>query len=346
MAKTKMKNRVKADGKRKVKMAPGEKAAEPQPDFVYYIHVAAPPEKVWEALTDNKFIPLYFFGHTIRTDWKVGSSLRFHRPDGTPADYGKVTGFQPLKVLSYTFQWPSDKLKRANPTEAKFELLPMLGGVKLMLTHTHLLEGDTLENPFTLGGLNNGWPALLSNLKSVLETGNPCLDMSQMNPDGSLKPSRRGGGYMNLTTEPQSVTWPPAHYVFIEKVGPFMETAKQAWDTLNSLAPEIKGHNKITGYMALYHFRPDTYRAGVALDAKPKNLPQGMEYENFTGGKYVKFVLTGPYSDLPEACGIVFDKILPGKKIKMRNDWCIEHYVNDPRTTPEKDLNTEILIPV
>lgn len=277
---------------------------------------------------------------------EVGSVINFVTTEGSGSDYGKITRCEPNKALAYTFQWTGDKLKRSKPTEVAFEILPMLGGVKLMLTHTNLLEADTVENPFTLRGLNNGWPAILSNLKSVVETGKGILDMSQMGPDGHLKLPKTNGGYMTLTTEPQPVKWPANHYVFIEKVGPFMETAKQAWDALHPLMPDLEKDHKVTGSMALYKFKPETYRAGLILASKPKNLPPGMAYEKVPGGKYAKWVLTGPYQDLPEACGYVFDKFIPQHKIKMRKAWCIEHYTNDPRKIAEKDLVTEILVPV
>jgi DNA gyrase inhibitor GyrI len=99
--------------------------------------------------------------------------------------------------------------------------------------------------------------------------------------------------------------------------------------------------------MALYRFKPQNiYRAGVAVAVKPADLPKGLAYENFKGGKYARFVLTGSYGDLPEACGYVFNDYIPGKKVKMREDWCIENYTNDPRVTPEAQLVTQILIPV
>ena len=346
MANAKLKARVKVNGKKTTKAAPSKITAKPVPDFIYYIHIGAGPEKVWEALTDNQFIPLYFFGHTIKADWKLGSELRFHRPDGSPADHGRITRFEPSKVLSYTFEMQGDKTKRTKPTEVKFEVLPMLGGVKLMLTHTNLTHLDVEANPFTLRGLNNGWPAILSNLKSVLETGKGILDMSQMSMDGTITLPKRDGASMNLTTQPQDVKWPETHYVFFEKVGPFMETAKQTWDALHDVIPTFMKENKVTKFMALYKFKPDTYRAGLALAAKPKKVPAGMGYEKFKGGQYAKWVLTGPYTDLPEACGYIYDLFLPVHQIKMRQGWCIENYTNSPETTPEKDLVTEILIPV
>jgi effector-binding domain-containing protein len=149
---------------------------------------------------------------------------------------------------------------------------------------------------------------------------------------------------MNLTQEPTAVNWPETHYVFVEKVGPFQETAPQAWQSLHSLVPRISEDNKITGYMSLYKRGPKIYRAGVSLAGEPRNLPQGLSHEKFKGGKYGKFVLTGSYANLPEASGRVFE-IVEEKKIPMRDDFCIENYVNDPRTTPEEQLVTEILIP-
>jgi effector-binding domain-containing protein len=149
---------------------------------------------------------------------------------------------------------------------------------------------------------------------------------------------------MKLTEEPTVVTWPETHYVFVEKIGPFQETAPQAWNSVHPTVPAISEQNQVTGYMSLYKVGPKVYRAGVSVAAEPKNLPAGVRYEKFKGGKYSKFVLTGPYSNLPEASRRVFE-IAAEKKIQMRDDYCIENYRNDPRTTPEEELVTEILIP-
>jgi effector-binding domain-containing protein len=149
---------------------------------------------------------------------------------------------------------------------------------------------------------------------------------------------------MNLTEEPEIVTWPRTHYVFVEKIGPFQNTAPRAWQTLHQLVPGIAQHNKITGYTSLYQVAPKIYRAGVSLAAPPEQLPEGLKYLDFKGGKYSRFVLTGSYSNLPQASGRVFE-IVAEKKIRLRDDYCIENYANDPRTTPEEKLITEILVP-
>src|SRR3979411_1821607 len=149
---------------------------------------------------------------------------------------------------------------------------------------------------------------------------------------------------MNLTEVPDIVTWPETHYVFIEKIGPFQNTAPQAWQNVHQLVSGISEHNKITGYLSLYKAQPKIYRAGVSVAAEPVKLPAGLEYAKFKGGKYSRFVLTGSYSNLPQASGRVFE-IVAEKKIKLRDDFCIENYTNDPRTPPEDKLVTEILLP-
>ncbi|QNI36481.1 GyrI-like domain-containing protein [Edaphobacter albus] len=149
---------------------------------------------------------------------------------------------------------------------------------------------------------------------------------------------------MNLTIEPEIVTQPTTHYVFIEKIGPFLNTAAQAWQELHHLEPAISKHNKISGAMALYKIGPKVYRAGFLLAAAPEQLPPDVQSIQFGGGKYSRFVLTGSYSNLPEASGRVWS-IVGEKKIPLRDDFTIEHYTNDPKTTPEDKLVTEILIP-
>jgi DNA gyrase inhibitor GyrI len=152
------------------------------------------------------------------------------------------------------------------------------------------------------------------------------------------------GRGLRLTEVPEVMNWPEAHFIFIEKVGPFQNTASQAWQQMHQLVPKVLEQNKITGYMSLYKVAPLFYRAGVALADAPKDLPEGLAYEKFKGGKYSRFVLTGSFSNLPAACGRVF-QIVAETKIPLRDGFNIENYVSDPRTTPEDQLVTEILVP-
>jgi effector-binding domain-containing protein len=152
------------------------------------------------------------------------------------------------------------------------------------------------------------------------------------------------GEIMNLTEVPDIVAWSQTHYVFVEKVGPFQTNAPQAWQSFHQLLAGIAEHNQITGFVSLYKIGPKIYRAGVSLAAPPVKLPAGLSYTEFVGGKYSRFVLTGPYSDLGPASGRV-QEIISERKLPLRDDYFIENYVNDPRKTPEAQLITEILVP-
>jgi effector-binding domain-containing protein len=149
---------------------------------------------------------------------------------------------------------------------------------------------------------------------------------------------------MNLTETPKTVVWPVTHYVFVEKVGSFHTNAPQAWQSLHTLIPQIAEHNQITGYTSLYKMGPEVYRAGVSLAAPPKSLPQGVAYVEFKGGKYSCFTLTGPYSNIGPATGRV-QQIVAETGLPLRDDFFIENYTNDYRTTPEAELITEIMVP-
>ena len=150
---------------------------------------------------------------------------------------------------------------------------------------------------------------------------------------------------LNLSATPDRVELPESHYVFVERTGPFMTNAPQAWQELHGLIPGIAQQADITGYMSLYKVEPQIYRAGVTVGAKPASLPAGLVHERLEGGRYARFVLKGSYANLPEASGQAFGTV-ESSGIRLRDDFCIENYLNDPRSTPESELVTEILFPV
>lgn len=149
---------------------------------------------------------------------------------------------------------------------------------------------------------------------------------------------------LNLTQEPETVNRPEAHYVFIERIGNIPANAPQAWQTVEKFAAGLMQQNQITGAAALYKPAKGIYRAGFLLAAAPANLPDGLTYEKLSGGKYARFTLTGPFDQLPEANTRAFG-IVAEKKIALRDDFNIENYVTDPRTTPAEENVTQILFP-
>jgi effector-binding domain-containing protein len=148
---------------------------------------------------------------------------------------------------------------------------------------------------------------------------------------------------INLT-EPEVVTRPAFHYVFLEKAGNIPSIAPGTWQAVEKFAGQIAQAGQIAGACALYKCGPDIYRAGYILAERPASIPEGLSYEEVPGGKYARFVLHGPYSQLPQATGRAFE-LVAEKQIPLRDGFNIESYVTDPRTTPQEQSITEIMFP-
>lgn len=151
---------------------------------------------------------------------------------------------------------------------------------------------------------------------------------------------------MALNEKYDVLNFPATHYVYVEKIGPFQETAPKAWQEIHQLKEAIvKAGGKVTGAFSMYKVEPQLYRAGFSLAAKPDSaLPEPVKYLLFEGGPYLRFVLTGSYMQLPKACGRVFE-IVENSKLPTTDNFYLENYVNDPFTSPESELKTEILVP-
>jgi uncharacterized protein YndB with AHSA1/START domain len=139
-------------------------------EFVYVTYIATAPEKLWEALTNSEYTEKYFFGSSIKSDWQEGSEITYSR-NGQVSDYGKIIKCEPFQELSFTWTYVGDGVEGKQPSRVTFQLKPLDATVKLTLRHENLQPGDLVDKDDTFEGLNNGWPAILSNLKSLLETG-------------------------------------------------------------------------------------------------------------------------------------------------------------------------------
>ena len=140
-----------------------------KPKFVYVTYIATTPEKLWQALTDGEFTRKYWGGRRIQSDWKVGSPVKHVRQDGGIDWQGEVLKTERPRVLSYTFHMQiSDQHRRDRPSRVTFELQPIGALVKLTLTHD-----DFESEKATFETTRHGWPAIMSSLKSLLETGSP-----------------------------------------------------------------------------------------------------------------------------------------------------------------------------
>jgi uncharacterized protein YndB with AHSA1/START domain len=139
--------------------------------FVYVTFIRTTPEQLWTALTGADFIVKYWFGMHVQTVWTPGASWQLLFPDGRIADGGEVVEFDPPKrlVLKWRNEWKAE-FKAEGFSRCTFELEPMEGAVKLSVIHAM----DRAESKF-IEAVSGGWPRILSNLKSLLETGEIAL---------------------------------------------------------------------------------------------------------------------------------------------------------------------------
>jgi len=136
-----------------------------KPEFVYVTYISTTPEKLWSALLDGELTKLYWGVHKNVSDWKVGSRWEHQDYDTGKADVvGEVLEFEPAKRLVLT--WSSSL--GGPPSRVSLTLEPFMGAVKLTLVHDRLEPGSP-----TWKGVTSGWPAILSSLKTLLETGAP-----------------------------------------------------------------------------------------------------------------------------------------------------------------------------
>ncbi|HEU5124104.1 MAG TPA: SRPBCC family protein [Verrucomicrobiae bacterium] len=146
-------------------------------EFVYATFIRTTPEKLWQALTSGDFSEKYWFGFRVEVDLKVGGVIRILPPKGMEqhGDHaGEVLVCEPYRKLVYTWKQndaPEIASKRDGLSRVTYELTPMGSQVKLRLIHENLLPDDIEKDPNTFRGINNGWPAVISSLKSLLETG-------------------------------------------------------------------------------------------------------------------------------------------------------------------------------
>lgn len=138
--------------------------------FNYVTYISSTPEKIWDALTKSEHTEQYFFGTAIQSDWQVGSRVEYSR--GEVTDFGEILSYEPNREMTYTWENVSDQSDRQDPTVVTFRLQEMDGDVvRLTLIHKNLTEADYVHETDTFQGYNNGWPFILSNLKTYLETG-------------------------------------------------------------------------------------------------------------------------------------------------------------------------------
>jgi uncharacterized protein YndB with AHSA1/START domain len=135
--------------------------------FVYVTYIRTTPERLWSALTSPEFAQQYWRGARPDAEWKAGGAWKLVLPDGTGCDTGEIVVFEPAKRLG--IRWRNEfrpELKAEGWSLCTMEIEPVGDVVKLTVTHGMEREGSKF-----IGAVSDGWPQILSNLKSLLETG-------------------------------------------------------------------------------------------------------------------------------------------------------------------------------
>jgi uncharacterized protein YndB with AHSA1/START domain len=143
-----------------------------KPTLVYAIYIKTTPEKAWQALTTGEVSAKYFFGNSVEVDERVGGAYVLRTPDGELHISGEVIECERPRKLTVTFNvnWPA-LIEKLGPTLVSYEIEPAGDAVKLTLTESH----DRPLSDDILSGGRQGWPAIMSSLKSLLETGEPLV---------------------------------------------------------------------------------------------------------------------------------------------------------------------------
>ena len=135
------------------------------PRFVYVSFMRTTPDALWHALTDSDFTKEYWDGAVAQSDWKVGSPLTLSK-DGKELVQGKILVADKPTTLSYSWNTVmSDEMKKEGFSRVTFQIDQSKDQVKLTVTHD-----EFPENSVVFGSISGGWPKVISNLKSVLES--------------------------------------------------------------------------------------------------------------------------------------------------------------------------------
>jgi len=140
--------------------------------FVYVTYIRTTQEKLWSALTDDvEFMKQYWFGVHCESLWTAGSSWKLVSGDGQILDAGEIVEAEPPRRLVIRWQHQNKpELKAEGDSLCTMELEPSGAVVKLSIAHTIEREPSKL-----IAAVSGGWPKVISNLKSLLETGSAVL---------------------------------------------------------------------------------------------------------------------------------------------------------------------------
>ncbi|HEX5074165.1 MAG TPA: SRPBCC family protein [Gemmatimonadaceae bacterium] len=140
--------------------------------FVYVTYIRTTPDELWRALTDAEFMKQYWFGNHCESEWTAGSPWQMKYPDGRVVDSGEIIeADRPRRLVIRWHHQYKPELEAEGDSYCTMVLEPSGSAVKLSITHSIERESSKL-----IDAVSGGWPKVISNLKSLLETGAVALD--------------------------------------------------------------------------------------------------------------------------------------------------------------------------
>ncbi|MBE7939253.1 MULTISPECIES: SRPBCC family protein [Ramlibacter] len=135
--------------------------------FLYVSYIRTTPDKLWTALTDAEFMKRYWFGMHCESQWRPGSSWQLLSQSGEVWDAGEIVeADRPRRLVIRWSHVKRPELKAEGPSLCVMEIEALGEACKLTITHSIEREGSMLVE-----AVSGGWPKIVSNLKSLLETG-------------------------------------------------------------------------------------------------------------------------------------------------------------------------------
>jgi uncharacterized protein YndB with AHSA1/START domain len=147
-----------------------------QDSVVSEIHIAAPPDRVFQALIDPRQVmrwwtsevcPIESFSmqaklggrwtyDTVKGTLNVNGVTKFHCE-------GEVLEYDPPRRLAYSWiaNWHDEKSRR---TVVRWELTPKSGGTQVKLTHSGLTQEPVARKDYS-----SGWTGVVTQLKQFVE---------------------------------------------------------------------------------------------------------------------------------------------------------------------------------
>ena len=138
-----------------------------RPAYIYKAYINGTAEDVWRAITEPDLTQQYFYGTRVESAWEVGGSMNYSYPDSRPASTGEILAIDAPKRLEFTFLalW-DDELTAEGPAREVWSLAEVNG-----MTELTIELYDVAADSKTLDDFSQGFPYIVSGLKSLVETG-------------------------------------------------------------------------------------------------------------------------------------------------------------------------------